>query len=930
MKKLATLLTLILMACTLHAVNVHNMPIARIQPNGDTLHCYVTGDEFYHRLHDALNYTILRNPSTGYYVYAEMIYGRLRPGSHIAGQSDPVALHLVPGLCDTPQEIKARHKAWEIPQRYRLPEKGFSPRLIGSYASDAGKATSDKVATSTTNNHGILNNIVIFIRFSDDSSMTKTYNAVDSMFNDTSANAVSMRDYFHQASYQQIDISTTFYPTPNGNTLRSYQDSHPRSYYQPYDSTTNTNGYSTDSERISREFTLIENAVNYINTNYPVPLNLNLDCNNDNRVDNICFIVSGTYTGWNDLLWPHKWSLYDRYVYINGKRVYTFNLQLENSGSHYFSVSTLCHEMNHTLGAPDLYHYNNYYTNVSPAGAWDLMCSNTNPPQHMSAYMKYRYGNWLDTIPELVNSGTYTLHSLASGRGNFCYRIPSQHPSQYYVLEYRNVLNRYETMLPDKGLLIWRIDTRYDGNASFDDSATFDEVYLFRRGGTGALVNGAPSIASFRSGTNRTTFSATSNPPALLTLDIADTTITISEVSNGQDSTFSFTYTTSRPAEPATPQGHCLLTVKMHDQYGDTWNGAALRLESSNGHLYGSATIGLQKADSATEHIRICRGDSIFVRWTPGKYPRECSFSLVSDQGTTLYNCSNAEHLASLATVIPNGCPVEVRSYNVTATTNDSRFGTVISDGFNQQDDGISAIVAEGESVTLHARSQGAAGRFEGWCTGRRQQPYADSLQSLIVSHDSVLSFAVTCDTMFTALFSDQRLTVTVLTSDSLRGTVMLDCTAMHIPEINPCDIQTVVSGYTGRFVYGDTAILSATALEGYQFSHWQYGNSDLTDNPVQLPVTANCTITAVFDTIPRDTIAIVPILNSDIRAYSHHSAITVENAIDHHLSVYDVLGRPIVQDLAVTASPFSIPVPHRGLYLLRLGNRTLKIMVLE
>ena len=61
---------------------------------------------------------------------------------------------------------------------------------------------------------------------------------------------------------------------------------------------------------------------------------------NDGYVDNICFIVKGTYTGWNDLLWPHKWSLYDRNVYINGKRVYTFNLQLEGSGSHYFSTST--------------------------------------------------------------------------------------------------------------------------------------------------------------------------------------------------------------------------------------------------------------------------------------------------------------------------------------------------------------------------------------------------------------------------------------------------------------------------------------------------------------------------------------------------------------------------------------------------------------
>lgn len=927
MKKSAILLTLLLMACVLRAVNVHNMPTARIQPNGDTLRCYVTGDEYYHRLHDALGYTILRHPSTGYYVYAEMINGRLCPGNHIAGQSDPVTLHLVPGLCETPQEIKARRKTWEIPQRYRLPEIGFSPRRIGSYASAKGNPTNDKVSTSTSTNHGVLNNIVIFIRFSDESGMTKGYNAVDSMFNDTSANAISMRDYFHRASYNQIDISTTFYPTPDSNTLRSYQDSHPRSYYQPYDSTTNTNGYSTDSERASREFTLIENAVSYINSNYPVPASLNLDCNNDNRVDNICFVISGTYTGWSDLLWPHKWSLYDRNVYINGKRVYTFNLQLENSGSHFFSVSTFCHEMNHTLGAPDLYHYENY-TYVSPAGAWDLMCSNTNPPQHMNAYMKYRYGNWLDTIPELVNSGTYTLSSLASGRRNFCYRIPSQHPSQYYVLEYRNQQDQYETMLPDKGLLIWRIDTRYNGNAYFNDSATFDEVYLFRRDGTSAIVNGTPSIASFRSGTNRTAFSAVTNPPALLTLDATDTTIAISNVSSGQDSTFTFTYTTTRPAEPAATQGHCMLTVKMHDEYGDTWNGAALRLESGNGHLYGTATIGLQTADSAVEHIRICRGDSIFVQWTPGNYPSECRYSILDEQGTTLYNCTNADQFASLATVIPNGCPSQSSSHTVTAIVNDHRFGTVSCDDYNQQDDHITLTVPDGDRVTLRAGTTGTAGRFEGWCTGNLTQPYADSLQSLIVSRDSVLSLTVTSDTQLTALFSDQRLTVTALTVDSLRGTVTLDGNTIHIPEENSWDIQAIANGYTGRFAYGDTAMLTAAAMNGYQFSHWQYGSEPLTDNPLLLRVTSAQTLTAYFNVI--DTTAISPVTESNIRAWCQSSSIIVENAVGSKISIYDVLGHLIVHNLAVTATPFTIPVPHRGLYLLRIGTHTFKVMVLQ
>ena len=37
------------------------------------------------------------------------------------------------------------------------------------------------------------------------------------------------------------------------------------------------------------------------------------------------------------------------------------------------NVKTLCHEMFHALGAPDLYHYDDNGLNISPAGSWDLM-----------------------------------------------------------------------------------------------------------------------------------------------------------------------------------------------------------------------------------------------------------------------------------------------------------------------------------------------------------------------------------------------------------------------------------------------------------------------------------------------------------------------------------------------------------------------------
>jgi hypothetical protein len=67
-----------------------------------------------------------------------------------------------------------------------------------------------------------------------------------------------------------------------------------------------------------------------------VPTNINLDINNDGKCDFITFIVYGPVDGWADLLWPHKWNLYTNpYVYINGKRVDTYNIELDGSSANF-------------------------------------------------------------------------------------------------------------------------------------------------------------------------------------------------------------------------------------------------------------------------------------------------------------------------------------------------------------------------------------------------------------------------------------------------------------------------------------------------------------------------------------------------------------------------------------------------------------------
>ena len=52
------------------SINVENDPVEITQPNGQIIGCFITGDEYFHRLHDAAGYVICLEQD-GYYYYAK-------------------------------------------------------------------------------------------------------------------------------------------------------------------------------------------------------------------------------------------------------------------------------------------------------------------------------------------------------------------------------------------------------------------------------------------------------------------------------------------------------------------------------------------------------------------------------------------------------------------------------------------------------------------------------------------------------------------------------------------------------------------------------------------------------------------------------------------------------------------------------------------
>ncbi|MBL7903936.1 MAG: M6 family metalloprotease domain-containing protein [Bacteroidales bacterium] len=477
MKRSLLLIGLILLVVTsmVNAAYVRNHPYQVTQPDGTTIQCFVSGDEYFNWLHDEAGFTIIQ-AEDGYYYYGVRNKDLVSASPFRVNTVNPASVGLEPWAKISRAEYQRR-------KDYMNKESGESNRAP---------------------HLGTMNNLVVYIKFSDDTEFTTTRQVYDDLFNLPTGN--SLKSYYTEVSYNQFTIGSTHYPTCAMTTNYSYTDTHTRSYFEPYNATTNPNGYNGETQRRLREHALLRDAITWINANSPVPTGLDIDGDDDNYVDNVCFIIRGGNGAWASLLWAHRWVLYSYNVYINGKQVWDYTFQPESQ----VDVTTLCHEMFHALGAPDLYHYDDGGLNISPVSAWDLMESGSG---HMGAYMKWKYSDntWVTSIPEITSSGTYTLNPLTSSTNN-CYKIASPNSSsEYFVVEYRKTGGTFESSLPGSGLIVYRIDPSLDGNADGPP----DEVYIYRPNGT-TTVNGSPWSAYFSSASGRTAINDGTNPSSFL------------------------------------------------------------------------------------------------------------------------------------------------------------------------------------------------------------------------------------------------------------------------------------------------------------------------------------------------------------------------------------------------------------------------------
>lgn len=390
----------------------------------------------------------------------------------------------------------------------------------------------------------VYKNLVLFLQFADDPGFVHDVNTYNVMFN-TGVGSVS--EFFQTITYNSLTYKSIFPTSCVGNVIVPYTDVMPRGYYQPA-SATNPLGYVGANPILGismREAELIARLCHYVDSLHLVPETEMLDANNDGDIDNLSIIVSGQTGNWAELLWPHmEFFPHDSIGHtltINGKRVNCFNFEFDNA-PNYTTTRTFCHEMGHSLGLPDLYHYE-HYTHVSPV-YYDLMASAF---CHPSAIYKSQILHVCDDPIEITTDGTYTIQSLGSSPHQNLYFIRSAIDSnQHFTIEYRNAYDPFEYDIPQSGLLMGRWmdtvtrDIYNAGNAFFDNDTKPNAYWVFRPNSDNDTYEGFRQNCFFSHATNRDSFSPTSNPHPYLADGTPETSFRIYDIrENGTTCTFS-------------------------------------------------------------------------------------------------------------------------------------------------------------------------------------------------------------------------------------------------------------------------------------------------------------------------------------------------------------------------------------------------------
>lgn len=303
--------------------------------------------------------------------------------------------------------------------------------------------------------------LCILVDFSDNNASTTSFEFDTLIYANQSG---TVRDYYSEISYTQLDIVTVNLPSSLGWNRA------PQTYTYYVDNNYGTDSpYPNNSKKLCEDLVdLVDGAVDF--TQY--------DNDGNGFVDVVLITHAGPgaeYTGSSSDIWSHKWSIPPRSR--DGVFISNYAIMPEYwSTPGDMTIGVYCHEMGHGFGLPDLYDTDNSSYGI---GYWSLMASGSwngglgSSPAHMDAWSKIQVG-WVTPTNVTSNATNVAINDVESNQTIFRLWTSGAMGSEYFLIENRQQIG-YDAALPGSGLLIWHIDEAvshnmyewYPGHTSF-------------------------------------------------------------------------------------------------------------------------------------------------------------------------------------------------------------------------------------------------------------------------------------------------------------------------------------------------------------------------------------------------------------------------------------------------------------------------------
>lgn len=260
--------------------------------------------------------------------------------------------------------------------------------------------------------------------------------------------AGSVRDYYREISYGQLDMITVQLPSSTG-----WQSApQTKSYYANGEYGLGTSSYPRNARK------LVEDALAAAD---PVIDFSQYDNDGDGWLDALMIIHTGPgaeFTGNVNDIWSHKWGVTPQLR--DGVSISSYAIMPEYwSSPGDITIGVFAHELGHVFGLPDLYDTDGSSKGI---GRWSLMAGGSwngslgNSPAHVDAWCRMQLGFLTPVTPSSSAIGAPFPRIKDNA---VAYRLwdGGAPGAEYFLVENRQKVG-FDAGLPASGLLIWHID----------------------------------------------------------------------------------------------------------------------------------------------------------------------------------------------------------------------------------------------------------------------------------------------------------------------------------------------------------------------------------------------------------------------------------------------------------------------------------------